>query len=134
MSIFLRELDSCTVSVEFHKSFERSWIEKLKKIPGRIWVPKQKRWTTPNDSGSIHMFSTFFEKEPVTVDTSLFEKYPSLRGGFRTISSGDSNHLLVNLKVMLKLRGLSLQTQKGYLAFLCESSYKCNKVSITRGL
>lgn len=132
MFIYLRKLDSAVLSIEFSRTFERVWVDYIKKVPGRKWVPEQKHWTIPNDYQTLEKFIILFASCPVTVDPNVIDQYPKLLESYRMSIPTDSNAVLVKLKAMLKLQGFSFRTQKAYcnhcMHFLSFSNVPADKI------
>lgn len=47
--------------------YRSDWIEKIRKVPGRAWEPKNKKWVIPINQESISALIFQFQEEPVEV-------------------------------------------------------------------
>lgn len=89
-----------------------SWIDLVKRIPGRKWDPVRKKWSVPNTKEAIELFCHYFKDVPVELKSPrLLSDFPALLQ-LKSPVELESVERLINL---MKRKGYSASTQKAYL-------------------
>jgi integrase/recombinase XerD len=88
-----------------------AWVQAIRKIPGRQWVPADRCWYFPEDTKSVALFCFYFRDIPVEVQSpNLYVKYTMLK----QLKALYDFEALQRLSEALTRKGYSLKTQKAY--------------------
>ncbi|MDI6766591.1 MAG: hypothetical protein QME52_07190 [Bacteroidota bacterium] len=76
--------------------YNEQTIRELKRIPGHKWHPDLKRWSFPNDKGTLENLIKVFDSKKIEVDSALLPKD----------RNSIAEEVIGELKKELKLRNL----------------------------
>lgn len=89
--------------------YNKEYVKRVKKIPGRVWDPKNKHWIVPNNEKTIKAIATLFDKSLISDHTGLMVEEENNR------SNPWEPIILYKTRNQLRLKGYSTKTIKSYL-------------------
>ncbi|NLC43212.1 MAG: tyrosine-type recombinase/integrase [Clostridiales bacterium] len=90
--------------------YNKEYVTRVKKIPGRVWDPKNKHWIVPNNEKTIKAIVTLFDKSLISDQTGLITEEEN-----NSKSNTWEKAILDKTINQLKLKGYSTKTIKSYL-------------------
>ncbi|MBP1155067.1 MULTISPECIES: hypothetical protein [unclassified Paenibacillus] len=102
--------DTHLLAVSF-RSYGARFIEKIKQIPGRKYIPDKKIWTVPFTTPVVNQLRDLYSEEVIVWDSQI--------GGEDTKGRVVmEEEWIKRMSDFLKLRGYSQQTRKAYVGQL----------------
>lgn len=89
--------------------YNKEYVKRVKKIPGRVWDPKNKHWIVPNNEKTIKAIATLFDKSIILDHTGLIAEEEDNK------SSSWEPIILDKTRNQLRLKGYSTKTIKSYI-------------------